>query len=393
MTDLYLSTDSELAALCKTAKATGRLGLDTEFHRERRYFPQLALVQLVAGESRVLLDPLLGLDLSPLGDMLADSSVVKVLHSPAQDLEIFYFRFGQTPRNVFDTQTAAALLGMGAQISLGNLVERGLGVRLEKGQSFTDWLRRPLTRKQEQYALEDVAYLFPLHDWLSGRLAALGRSEWLREECQCFDAANYYESPPNTLYRKVKRYRSLDRRGLAVLRELAKWRDETARQCDRNRRSITGDEVLIELSRAKPRNSAQLSRTRGLHARVIESYGDAVLAAIDAGKSVPDEDCPHATSKVPVNQATELAATLGYAFLKVCAREAQIDVSMLANVSQVDRLVSDHFDDRLDERRVPLLNGWRAELAGNRMMAFLRGEIAVRLHPDTGSPSFEVASE
>ena len=391
MTDLYLSTESELAALCETAKATGRLALDTEFHRERRYFPQLALLQLAAGDTRVLLDPLLGLDLSCLGAVLADSTVVKVLHSPAQDLEIFYFRFGQTSRNVFDTQTAAALLGLGAQISLGGLVERALGLRLEKGQSFTDWLRRPLTRKQERYALEDVAHLFSLHDWLGARLAALGRSEWLREECRRFEDASLYDPAPEGLYRKVKRYRSLDARGLAVLRELARWRDEIARQSDCNRRAVIGDEVLVELSRSKPQSLDRLSRTRGLHAKIVDKHGDAILASIREGKLVPNEDCPRAAGKRPVNEASELPATLAYAFLKVCAREAEIDVSMLANVSEVEKLVSDYFETHLDERAFPLLSGWRAELAGNRLMAFLRGEIAVRLHPDTGSPSFEAA--
>ena len=391
MSELYLRGDRALAALCEQATAEGRLGLDTEFHRERRYFPQLALLQLAVGDRRVLVDPLEAIDLAPLADVLGDPGVVKVLHAPAQDLEIFYFRFGQTARNVFDTQTAAALLGLGGQISLGGLVEKVLGVRLAKGQSFTDWLQRPLTSKQEHYALEDVEHLFGLHDELSRRLDELGRTEWMAQECEGFERTELYDPPADGLYKKVKRFRSLDPRGLAVLRELAAWRDRTAREIDRNRRAIAGDEVLVELAKAKPRAMKQLSRTRGLHPKTSERHGQNILAAIAAGQDVPDADCPTVADRVPLNEASGLAASLAYAFLKACAQEAAIDVSMLATVSQVEKLASDYLDGCLETDRVDLLSGWRGELAGNRLMAFLQGEIAVRLDPESGSPVFEPA--
>ena len=388
----YLHSTTALADFCAAARSDGRVGLDTEFHRERRYYPQLALVQLAVEGREALLDPLNGaIDLGPLDALLADESVVKILHAPDQDLEIFYIRFGRCALNVFDTQTAAAMLGLGAQVSLAGLVDKVLGLRLAKGQSFTDWLRRPLSGAQERYALDDVRHLLALHDGLCTDLRSLQREDWLREELRRFEVPERYEPALDILYQKVKRYRSLDSRRQAVLRELAVWRDAAARRRDRNRRAIMADDVLLEVARSSPADQTSLRKLRGMQSDTANREGDDILAAVARGLRVPDDQCPRPAPGRPPGEAAELAAAIVQAFLKVYCKEIRIEPTMVGTVADVERLVCEYVAGDLDAGGIPMLQGWRGELVGERVMDFLRGKLAVRLEPGTAKPTFEVA--
>jgi ribonuclease D len=191
------------------------------------------------------------------------------------------------------------------------------------------------------------------------------------------------------LYRKVKRFRSLDPRKLAVLRELAMWRDIRAREHDRNRRAIAADEVLVEIARAGPRDPKALGRTRGLHNETITREGAAIIAAVERGQAVPEDAWPRPNEHRPAVEGAELAAAIVQAFLKVYCQELRIDSSMVGTTADVERLVADYAEGRLANSEAPLLQGWRGELVGERVVAFLRGELAVRLEPGTVRPVFE----
>ena len=386
MASKYLESEQELAEFCQQARSEGCIGLDTEFHRERRYFPKLALVQLSIEQRSVLVDPFRFENLDPVVGLITDPNVIKILHAGQQDFEIFYQLSGKLPCNVFDTQIAAAMLGMGAQVSLANLVDSLVGVRLKKGESFTDWLQRPLTDRQEAYALADVEHLHAMHDELEQRLEKLGRAEWVREEFARYEDAGFYETPPDELFRKVKRFHSLDSKGLAVLRELAKWREQEARRRDRPRRSVVADEVLIELARTQPTQRGKLNSMRGLHANEAQRSGKALLKVIEVGLAIPEEDYPVLKRGRAVNKDMELSAAFVQAFLKVYCAQVSIDSSLIASAGEVEALVHDHLKGCLEDQSFRMLRGWRRELIGDSVLAFLHGEISLRLDPKTALP-------
>lgn len=387
----HYADSTELAELCDQARDDTVFGLDVEFIREKTYYPQLALIQIAVGEQYVLVDPLESVDLGPLESLMSDPEVTKILHAGSQDLEIFYYRTGHAAKNIFDTQVAAAMLGMGNQISYGALVNRVLGIQLEKGESFTNWLRRPLTPKQETYALDDVVSLLPLYDGLRAELERLGRKGWVAEECSRYEDASYYETDPRQIYRKVKRFGTLDPRGQAVLRELASWREEEARRRDRPRRNIVSDEVLVELARKKTSRVSDLEHLRGLHPREAQRSGHALIEAIQIGVDVPREEWPVMPSRKKLTESEGLLVTFLDAFLKAECQEQEIAAGMVTNAAGIEGVVRAFVEGELDspEARSPVLHGWRRDLIGDRLIAFLEGKITVRVDAETKRLLFE----
>lgn len=381
---MYVTRQHQLDELCAHARACRRVGLDVEFIREHTYRPQIALVQVAVDGECALVDPLGELDLTPLEALVPDPHITKVLHAGTQDLEIFYLRTGAAPRAIFDTQVAAAMLGLGQQVSYGGLVERVLGVSLRKGEAFTNWLQRPLTPAQEQYALSDVQHLLPMHDRMQEQLALLGRGEWLREELTRFEQVELYVPDPRTLYLRVKRCGTLDPRALAVLRELAAWREEEARREDRPRRRILGDEQLVELARRAPRTAEQLAALRGLGPRVAREHGRALLAAVHQGLAVEDAACPRMERGPRLEPDDQLVVSFLDACLKhLCARMG-IDPSMITGAAGLQQLVHDLRRGRLDAERHELLSGWRGDQIGRHLLDVLQGRRALRFDPTRG---------
>ncbi len=397
---MYLRTERDLARIADTARREGRLGLDVEFIRERTYFPQLALIQLSAGSELGLLDPTSDLSLAAIEDLIVDPSVCKVLHAAAQDLEIFAARTGTPPRNIFDTQIAAALVGMGHQLPYSGVVSRVLGIAIEKGESFTDWLRRPLSAEQERYALEDVRHLLPLHDRLAERLQALGRTAWIQEECRHYEELRFYQPDPRALHWKVRRTGALDPRRLAILEELAIWRDREARAVDRPRRNVLSDEILVELVRFAPEREEDLSRFRGIPGGLLRRSGAELVAAIRRGKSRPDKDCPRPEARQRLEPAEALAADFLDACMRAYCHSAQIAPAMIASRSDLEALVWEFrhgvlanaptdSDGAAAALELAVLGGWRGDLIGKSLLAVLRGEVRVYLDPSGGLPRFE----
>ena len=386
---MYITSPEPLRRLCAQAQTEGRLAIDLEFIRENTYVPQLALVQIAVSDTCAIVDPLAVDDLSPLVEVLTDPGIFKVLHAAGQDVEVLHWHTGRLAEPVFDTQIAAALVGLGEQLSYGRLVDLLLGVSLTKGESYSDWLRRPLLPSQTQYALDDVRYLLPMHDRLSKRLDGMGRTAWAADECRKFTDPALYERDPRTLYRRIRNGKSLSPQGLAVLRELAAWRDEEAQRRNRPHGRVLSNEILADLARRAPQTRADLQRLRGLPQRELERSTDAILAAVQRGLDVPDADQPQPeTQNHRLAPSEELTVKFLDASLKALCQREKLPPSFIANRNDLETLVRRYRKGRLAIEGSPVLEGWRGELVGKDLLAVLEGRLSLHLHPKTGKVTF-----
>lgn len=368
--DSYVTDPSELRAVCVELAQHSWLALDTEFVRERTFFPKLCLVQVAVPGRVACIDPLLLGDLEPLLQVLYDPGIVKVLHAAAQDLEIFYGLRAALPVPVFDTQIAATVLGQGEQVGYGGLVRALLGVELEKGHTRTDWAQRPLEPGQLHYAADDVRYLRDIYLRQRQELEARGRLSWLDEDfAELCDPARY-RMEPESAWRRVKGMSTLREAGLATLQQLAAWREREAVACNKPRRWIVGDEVLVELARRRPREPALLERSRGLGEAQIRRYGKEMLAAIAEAADLPREAWPRRRERVQLSSHQEALVDAASAVLRACAARHDVSPASLASRADLERLVA-------GERDVALAHGWRAEIAGRAVLSLLEGKAGI----------------
>ncbi len=381
-----VTRQKEFDAQVESLKRYSWFGMDTEFISERSFRPRLCLLQIVNPEQEFAVDPFEVQDLSTFLSLLLDPAIEKVLHSGQQDMMIFYDLLGATPKNIFDTQIAAAFLGYGDSIGYARLVETVLNVKLRKDETFTDWSKRPLSERQVEYALDDVHYLPPLHEHLIQQLDARGRRDWLVEEFEIYDDPDFYRRPLDKLYQRVKGVGRLGSKDLIFLQELVLWREREAESRDKPRARIVSDEVLVELARRKPRHLDGLRTMRGLHPRLIKRGGAEMLACIERARSAPKKDHP-----APIPQNTkdpELAihVDLLESLLKLHAADVEISPGYIATRSQLYRLAEAAFRNQLDSCDIPLLKGWRRRLIGDTLVGWLRGETALAIDPATGHP-------
>jgi ribonuclease D len=370
---MFIATAQDLDRVVADLRAHGTFGLDMEFQRERTYRPRLQLVQVSLPDSALLVDPLALPELGPLWDLVADDSVE----------EIVFARSGLLPRNVFDTQVAAALLGMGDQIGYANLISRVLGKRVKKGETITDWSIRPLSKAQVEYALDDVRYLHDLRARLWDRLAERGREGWLREEVEHYESRDTYERDPLTLWSRISRMRSLDRRGLAVLRELAIWREEEAQRRDEPRGRIVADETLVEIARRAPKRPDDMKPLRTLHPRELARSGPGIVEAVKKGLSCPDDQCPRLEPVRAEDDRFSITVDLLEVVLRARALENEIAPSYLGTRADLAALI-DGVRGQGRESTPLLLAGWRRELVGDELVAFLEGRATLRIDAATG---------
>ncbi len=356
-----------------------------EFQRERTYRPRLQLVQVSLPDTPLLIDPLALPELGPLWDLVADPAVEKIVHAGAQDMEIVFARSGLLPKNVFDTQVAAALLGMGDQIGYANLISRLLGKRVKKGETVTDWAIRPLSRAQVDYALDDVRYLHEVRARLWERLAERGREGWLREEVEHYEVRDTYERDPQTLWSRISRMRSLDRRGLAVLRELAIWREDEAQRRDEPRGRIVADETLVEIARRSPKKPEDMKPLRTLHPRELARSGEGLVEAVRLGLLCPDDDCPRLEPVRAEDDRFSITVDLLEVVLRARALEHEIAPSYLGTRADLAALIDGVRGTRPGRDTAPLLlAGWRKDLVGDELVAFLEGRATLRIDGVTG---------
>ena len=368
----YVTTQDALMDLCQRMESSSWVALDTEFMREKTYYPELCLLQLATQDWAACVDPLADLDLEPLYAQLYRSDLLKVLHAASQDLEIFYHQHGRLPAPLFDTQMAAPVLGYADQIGYGNLVAEVLGERLEKAHSRADWSLRPLSEEQLRYAADDVIYLASLYPVLRERLEQLGRLAWLEEDFAGLAQASRYASPPELAWQRVKGAERYKGAQLSVLQALAAWRETTAQARNLPRGWLLKDDAMLDIARHQPKNLDALGRIRGLQERFVKSHGTSLLALIESARQRKPEADARMQRPDRLSPAQEAVADLLMAVVRLRGMEHSLHPSVLASRKDLARLVQ-------EDGGTPLLQGWRRALIGVELQAILHGERTLRV--------------
>ena len=366
----YIDNTAKLTDLLARLDKAEWITLDTEFIREKTYYPRLCLIQIASEDTLACIDPLAIPDLKPFLDWLKQPQRLKVLHAAFQDMEIFHhLGDGEVPVPLFDTQVAAAVLGMGDQLGYARLVEALLGLSLDKSQSRTDWSRRPLTRAQLEYAIDDVRHLRDAYKLLRTQLETLGRTKWLEKPFQKLADSATYTVDPQTVWERVKGLQVLKPQQLAILRELAAWREQRALLKDLPRRWILSDEILLDMARMQPDSPAGLGQIRGLSDEQIERGASEWLACIARGQAVPKDDCPQLPRRRKLDANMSVIADVLGALLNQIANENGISAQMIATRQQLEKM--------LEEGRTTLSDDWRGALVNEVFTKVLNGKATI----------------
>ena len=383
----YVTDQRALESLCHTLRQSPRLALDTEFVGEDTFIPRLELIQVATATTAAVIDfPAVQASgsLDVFWELICDAKIEKIVHAGRQDLDLFAIHAGQIPKPFFDTQIAAAMVGYGAQVAYANLVQRLHGTKLAKAHTFTNWSARPLSDDQIAYALEDVEFLLSIHTHLQDRLSTLGRSEWVSEEFARLETAVGEKSrEPQERYQRIRGWDTLKPKGAAVLRELAAWREAEARRRNVPRGRVMRDEVLLQLARHPPKSINELRGLRGVHCSEVDRQGGQLLAAITSALALPPSTWPEVPSeRKPDPESTGIVELL-QAVLKARAAEEGIAPTMLATSADLQTLVeSKQNRTALD---VPILRGWRRQLAGDLLLQVLDGAVTITVDRTSGA--------
>ncbi len=370
---MYVTDTATLRGLVAQLRSAPAVAIDTEFMRERTYYAKLCLIQLGTDDIHAIVDPLAFDDLSPLCELLTDPAVVKIFHAGSQDLEIFYRLCGCATAPVFDSQIAATLAGFPQQVGYGALVKELLGVSLDKGDTYTDWARRPLSDTQVEYAINDVRYLPEVHRRLVDELTREGRVPWLQADFSRLEDPATYEPLPEEQWRRVKRISSLNRRQLAVAREVAAWREHEAQRRDVPKRWILGDESIVEIARRAPVTAADVSAIRGVADKAGKGACRGIAEAVAIGVAVPDSDLPSLTKKRRPQGDIDAAVDLMVAIVRMRARQHGVAMPLLASREDLERLAGG------EREASALLEGWRRKMVGEELVRLLDGELTLHL--------------
>jgi ribonuclease D len=366
----YIDTPDALMELCVDLRGNPWLALDTEFLREKTYYPKLCLLQVATPGLVACIDPIALEDISPLLDVLYREDTIKILHAARQDMEIFFHLRNALPSPVFDTQIAALLLGFPDQIGYGNLVKETLGIELEKLHSRTDWSRRPLSDAQIHYAAEDVFYLAQVYQHLVEKLSELGRLDWLSEDFERLTHVELYNNNPEQAWLKVRGANRLKGVGLAVLQALAEWRETVARDQDRPRGWLLRDDELVEIARHQPATPTALGAIRGLHERFIDKHGARLLELVAEARSRAPRPLPSTERPVRLSPLQDALLDAMMAVVRVSGAENALNPAILASRKQLEQLANGAPDSEV-------LHGWRGQLVGKRLQALFAGDLGL----------------
>jgi len=362
-----VETEEAFAGVVDALRAVDRYAVDTEFHRERTYFPRVALVQIAWQDEVVVVDPL-AVSLAPLAEIL-EGEATAVMHAASQDLEVLDLACGTVPRRLFDTQLAAGFLGMSSP-SLAALHERELGRRLPKGSRLTDWLERPLRKEQLDYAASDVAHLLEIHDRLVARLAARGRLAWAEHECEELRRRAQPRRSPDEAWRRIKEVRHLKGRQLAVAQAVAAWRERRAAEIDQPVRYVLSDLAIVAIAQSAPADVDALRSVRGLDERHARGeIGQQLLVAVAAGLQNP----PPSRDDLPASEPSRTlrpAVALVSAWVSQLAKDLEIDPALLGTRADIEALVRNDPVSRM-------ASGWRADVAGEPVRQLVEGRAAL----------------
>jgi len=366
-----LTSSEEVAALCAELAREPYVAVDTEFMRDRTYWPKLCLVQLAGAKRHAAIDPLVkGIDLTPLFDLMVNPKVLKVFHAARQDIEVFYHLTGQVPTPVFDTQLAAMVCGYGEEVAYETLVSQIAKGRIDKSSRFTDWSRRPLSPQQLAYALDDVIHLRVIYERLSRQLEETGRSEWVAQELADLTNPATYAQPLDEAWKRIK-VRSRDPRFLAVLRALAAWREAEAQRRDVPRNRIVRDDLLLEIAANRPTSVEELAKLRRIS--LDRQSAAAVVEAVQAALALPEEELPRVEPPPRLPRGIGPVVDLLRVLLKLKSEEHNVAQRLVATTSDLEAIAAQERPD------VRALKGWRFEVFGRSALALKRGELALAI--------------
>ena len=373
-----IATVDGLRELIAHLRDAGRFAFDTEFVSEETFEPVLCLIQVATRDRRVVVDPLAIPELSPFWDLVVDPAVEVVMHAASEDLRICRFQTGTVPRRVFDVQIAAALVGYGYPLSLGNLVSQALRVSLPGGETRTDWRRRPLSPAQLRYALDDVVHLLDLADQLSGELARLGRLEWAEAEFAQFVEAILNRTEEER-WRRLPGLHHLTRRGLETARLLAEWRFEEARRTNRPLRQLLRDDLLVAIAKRQPATRRDLEALRDFNRPHLLGKASEILGIVAESRETPADDLPeHAERHEEGPGQSMVVNLLAAAMAHGCSRE-KVAAALVGSSHDLKELIRWHARGRPESERPDLARGWRREVCGDVLLDVLDGRRALRV--------------
>jgi len=367
-----IDDSATLANLCARLATKPYVVVDTEFMRENSYWPELCLIQIADDEEAAAIDPMAdGIDMKPLLDLLTENEdVLKVFHAGGQDIEIVYNLTGKTPHPLFDTQVAAMALGQGEQIGYSNLVDSYLGITVDKGARFTDWARRPLDKRQIDYAICDVTYLSEIFPKMLEKLKKTGRGAWLDQEMERLGDPSNYENDPNEAWQRV-RVSSRKPEVLGRLKALGRWRELEAQGKDLPRGRIIKDETLADLAANPPKKQADLGRVRGLStAWASNDIGGRMMAALADATPMTNAELPPRDDRKPaLGKDGALVADLLKLLLKIRAKEINVASKLLARTDELEALAAGQREG------LPMLTGWRFDQFGKDALELVEGQL------------------
>ena len=372
----YIDTPEQLATLCEQIKKEPWLALDTEFLREKTYYPKFCLLQIATPEWVACIDPIALPQLESLFDAIYNPAIVKVFHSCRQDLEIFFQWTGKLPSPIFDTQVAAPLLGFQDNPGYAMLVSSLLSVNLNKAHTRADWSKRPLTEAELEYAADDVIYLCQIYQIMVQKLTALGRIDWLKNDFAELTNPALYKVDPETAWFKIKGKNKLTGKQLSIIQTLAQWREKIAQAEDRPKSWLLRDELLFDLAKLQPETVQELANVRGINERSVNRYGKELCQLITAAKNRPPVPLHEKDRSAKKSQQEEAILDILTALVRVRAEENALNPTILASRKDLEELLSN------DDVECPLLHGWRYTMAGKELVGLLKGELLLGIDSD-----------
>jgi ribonuclease D len=372
MTIEYIDKPEQIKGLCERISQASWIAMDTEFLREKTYYPVFCLLQIATPEWVVCVDPIALPDLTELFEVINNPDIIKVLHSCRQDLEIFYHLTGKVTSPVFDTQIAAPLLGFQENPGYAMLVSSFLNINLSKAHTRTDWSIRPLSEAQIQYAADDVIYLCKIYKMICQQLEESGRSDWLNKDFERLNNKELYQLPPAKAWLKVKGKNRLTGKQLSIVQALTEWREKTAQSENRPKNWLIRDDLLLELAKLQPVTIGELAKIRTINERSVNRYGKVICQLIDEAKGkapIPLNDKSKIKKKTQQQEAVLDVLT---ALVRVRADENSLNPMILASKKDLEKLL-------IDEEDSMILQGWRYSMVGKELQGLLKGQLALSL--------------
>jgi ribonuclease D len=370
----YIKNPEQLDDLCQRIESEPWIAVDTEFLREKTYYPKFCLLQLATPNWVACVDPMAFPNLNKLFDAIYNPAVIKVFHSCRQDLEIFYQLTGKLPTPIFDTQIAAPLLGFQDNAGYAMLVSTFLNINLNKAHTRADWSHRPLSDDEIKYAADDVIHLCAIYQHMTKQLTELGRMDWLVDDFAALENPEQYKTEPQNAWLKVKGKSKLTGKQLSIVQAVSQWREITAQKENRPKNWLLRDEVLFDFAKLQPETTEALSKIRGIGERAVNYYGKELCALIKKAKNTPPIPIPEYTKSISgKDQQQEAIIDILFSLVRIRAEENRLNPSILGTRNDLEALLNGNAEDCL------LLRGWRFSMVGKELQQLLRGEVHLKI--------------